>query len=72
VTFELDENESLHAAIDIRLAGPPTHHEARQKALKILEVFLKDACEAAKKIPIFKLGYCPRYSIVSNPRMGFG
>jgi hypothetical protein len=49
VTFELDENESLHAAIDIRLAGPPTHHEARQKALKILQVFLKDAYEAAKK-----------------------
>jgi polyisoprenoid-binding protein YceI len=49
VTFELDENESLHAAIDIRLAGPPTHQEARQKALKILQVFLKDAYEAAKK-----------------------
>ena len=32
--FELDEDESLHAAINIRLAGPPTHHEARQKALK--------------------------------------
>ena len=49
VTFELDENESLHAAIDIRLAGPPTHQEARQKALKILQIFLNDACEAAKK-----------------------
>jgi hypothetical protein len=49
VTFELDEDESLHAAIDIRLAGPPTHQEARQKALKILQVFLNDACEAARK-----------------------
>ena len=49
VTFELDENESLHAAIDIRLAGPPTHQEARQKALKILQVFLNDACAAAIK-----------------------
>jgi hypothetical protein len=31
VTFELDEDDSLHAAINIRLAGPATHHEARQK-----------------------------------------
>jgi hypothetical protein len=37
VTFHLDGDESLHAAISIRLAGPPTHHEARQKALKILQ-----------------------------------
>jgi hypothetical protein len=29
VTFELDEDESLYAAINIRLAGAPTHHEAR-------------------------------------------
>ena len=49
VTFELEEHESVHAAINIRLAGPPTHHEARQKALKILQVFLNDSCEAAKK-----------------------
>src|ERR1700719_2159461 len=49
VTFELDEDESLHAAISISLAGPPTHHEAQQKALKVLQVFLNDACEAAKK-----------------------
>ena len=49
VTFHLDGDESLHAAISIRLAGPPTHHEARQKALKILQVFLHDACEAAKR-----------------------
>jgi hypothetical protein len=49
VTFELEEDESVHAAINIRLAGPPTHHEARHKALKILQVFLNDACEAAKK-----------------------
>jgi hypothetical protein len=49
VTFHLDGDEFLHAAISIRLAGPPTLHEARQKALKILLVFLNDACEAAKK-----------------------
>jgi hypothetical protein len=49
VTFDLHGDESVHAAISIPLAGPPTHHEARQKALKILQVFLKDACEAAKK-----------------------
>ncbi len=49
VTFELDGDEFVHAAISIPLAGPPTHHEARQKALKILQVFLNDACEAAKK-----------------------
>jgi phage FluMu gp28-like protein len=49
VTFHLDGDESVHAAISIRLAGPPTHHEARHKALKILQVFLNDACEAAKK-----------------------
>ena len=49
VTFHLDGDEFLHAAISIRLAGPPTHHEARQKALKILQVFLNDSCEAAKK-----------------------
>jgi len=48
VTFELDGDESVHAAISIPLAGPPKHHEARQKALKILQVFLNDACEAAK------------------------
>jgi hypothetical protein len=39
------------------LTGPPAHHEARQKALKILQVFLNDACEAAKKYQISKLGY---------------
>ena len=49
VTFKLDGNESVHAAISIPLAGPPTHHEAQQKALKILQVFLSDAREAAKK-----------------------
>src|ERR1700694_2853159 len=49
VTFGLDGDESLHAAISIPLAGPPTHHEAQQKALKMLQVFLNDACEAAKK-----------------------
>jgi hypothetical protein len=50
VTFELDGDDSLHAAIFIPLAGPPTHHEAQQKALKILQLFLNDACEAAKNI----------------------
>ena len=49
VMFQLDEDESLHATISIPLTGPPTHHEAQQKALKILQVFLNDACEAAKK-----------------------
>jgi len=49
VTFHLDGDESVHAAISIPLTGPPTHHEARQKALKILQVFLSDACEAAKR-----------------------
>jgi hypothetical protein len=48
-TFELDGDNSIHAAISIPLAGPPTHHEAQQKALQILQVFLTDACEAAKK-----------------------
>jgi hypothetical protein len=49
VTFQLDGDESLHAAISIPVAGPPTHHEAQQKALKILQVFLSGAYEAAKK-----------------------
>jgi hypothetical protein len=49
VMFELDGDESVHGAITFPLAGPPTHHEAQQKALKILQVFLDDACEAAKK-----------------------
>jgi hypothetical protein len=49
VTFEIDGDDSLHAAVSIPLAGPPTHHEAQQKALKMLQVFLNDACEAAKK-----------------------
>src|SRR5271166_5964565 len=49
VTFELDGDESLHVAISIPLAGPPTHHEAQQKALRILQAFLNDASEAAKK-----------------------
>jgi hypothetical protein len=49
VTFQIDGDDSLHAAVSIPLAGPPTHHEAQQKALKMLQVFLNDACEAAKK-----------------------
>jgi hypothetical protein len=49
VKFDLVGDDSLHAAISIPLAGPPTHYEAQQKALKILQVFLADACEAAKK-----------------------
>ena len=49
VTFQLDGDESLHAAISVSVAGPSTHQEAQQKALKLLQVFLSDACEAAKK-----------------------
>ena len=49
VTFQLDGGEALHVAISIPVAGPSTHYEAQQKALKILQVFLNDACEAAKK-----------------------
>ena len=49
VTFQLDGEDSVRAAIHIPLAGPPTHYEAEQKALQILQTFLDDACEAAKK-----------------------
>jgi hypothetical protein len=49
VTFQLDGDEFLHAAISVSVAGPSTHQEAQQKALKLLQVFLSDACEAAKK-----------------------
>ena len=49
VTFHLDTEKFLHAAISIPVAGPTTHHEAQQEALKILQVFLSDACDAAKK-----------------------
>jgi hypothetical protein len=49
VAFQLDGDESLHATVSIPLAGPSTHLEAQQKALKILQVFLNDASEAAKK-----------------------
>jgi hypothetical protein len=48
-TFHLDGDESIHATIAIPLTGPPTHHEAQQKALKMLQGFLSDASEAAKK-----------------------
>jgi hypothetical protein len=48
VTFQL-EGDQLRASISIPLAGPPTHQEAQQKALKLLQGFLSDACEAAKK-----------------------
>ena len=51
-TFELDGDNSIRAAISIPLTGPPTHHEAQQKALQILRVFLNDASEAAKKISL--------------------
>src|SRR5712671_2677805 len=50
--FQLGGDESLHAAISIPLTGPPTHQEAQQKALKILQSFLSDACEAAKNYQI--------------------
>ena len=49
VTFQLDGDDSIHAAISIPVAGPPTHREAQEKALKTLEVFLNDACEAARE-----------------------
>ena len=49
VTFQLDGDESLYTAISVSVAGPSTHQEAQQKALKLLQVFLSDACEAAKK-----------------------
>jgi hypothetical protein len=48
VTFQIQRDETLHVAISIPLSGPPTHQEAQQKALKILQGFLSDACEAAK------------------------
>jgi hypothetical protein len=59
VTFHLDGDESVHAAISIPLAGPSTHHEARQKALKILQVFLHDACEAAKRYQNYQIRPLP-------------
>lgn len=49
VTFQLDEGDSIHATISIPLTGPPSHHEAQEKALKMLRVFLNDACDAANK-----------------------
>jgi hypothetical protein len=49
VTFQLDGDDSIHVAIPVPLAGPPTHREAQQKALKILQVFLNDASDAAQK-----------------------
>jgi hypothetical protein len=49
VTFQVDGDNSIRIAIPIPVAGPPTHHEAQQKALKILQVFLHDASEAAAK-----------------------
>jgi hypothetical protein len=52
VTFQIHRDESLHVAISIPLSGPPTHQEAQQKALKILQSFLSDACEAAKNYQI--------------------
>src|SRR5438105_9752447 len=55
VTFQLDAEKLLRVAISIPVAGPTTHHEAQLEALKILQVFLGDACDAAKKISIFKL-----------------
>jgi hypothetical protein len=48
-TFHLDGDDSIHAAVSIPLTGPPTHHEAQQKALKMLQVFLNDTSEVARK-----------------------
>src|SRR5262249_22595336 len=59
VTFQLDGDESLHAAISVSVAGPSTHQEAQQKALKLLQVFLSDACEAAKSTN-FQIRTLPR------------
>ena len=36
VTFQLDGDD---AAISVSVAGPSTHQEAQQKALKLLQVF---------------------------------
>jgi hypothetical protein len=52
VTFKIRRDESLHVAISIPLSGPPTHREAEQKALKILQSFLGDACEAARNYQV--------------------
>jgi hypothetical protein len=49
VTFQLDGDESIHVSIPIPLSGPPTLRDAQQKALKTLQAFLTDACEAATK-----------------------
>ena len=49
VTFQLDGDNSINASVSIPLAGPPTHREAQEKALKMLQVFLNDAAEAANK-----------------------
>jgi hypothetical protein len=35
VTFQLDAENLLRAAISIPVAGPTTHHEAQQEAIKI-------------------------------------
>jgi hypothetical protein len=48
VTFHIDGDEFLHGSISIPVAGPSTRHEAQQKALKFLQVFLNNASEAAK------------------------
>jgi hypothetical protein len=51
VTFLLDGDETIHAAISIYLAGPPTHHEAQERALKILRVFLNEVDELGAARP---------------------
>jgi hypothetical protein len=48
--YEVDGGESIHGLVSISLAGPPTHDEAQQKALELLQLFLRDACEAAKRL----------------------
>ena len=60
VTFQLDEGDSIHATISIPLTGPPSHHEAQEKALKMLRVFLNDACDAANKFRFSNQGIIPR------------
>ena len=49
VTFQLEGDNSINTAVSIPLAGPPTHREAQEKALKMLQVFLNDAAEATAK-----------------------
>src|SRR6516164_5457965 len=50
VTFQLDGDESLHAAISVSVAGPSTHQEAQQKALKLLCLPNQNRCPQLQAI----------------------